>query len=158
MKKEVEDERAVEAVRQAKEEEVWEQREAMLQARQEKSDKLWQQVDTGRRAQLLCKALAGEREAEQEAREVEKWKAELAAGMEGERRAQEARRAVALENQGVLQQQVDARRRRAAWEGQQEYLLAKHMQKEDADLVRRQQEQAGIARLHFPLRSGKWTS
>jgi len=157
MQKDAEDERAVDAVRQEKEEEVWEQREAMLQARREKSERLWQQVDAGRREQLRCKALAGEKEAEEGAREVEEWKMKLAAGVEEERRAQEARRAAVIENQEVLQQQVELRRRRGRWEKQQEYLRVKHMEREEAALVQRQKEQAGIARTHFPLCSGKWT-
>ena len=157
MQKEAEDERAVDAVRQAKEEDVWEQREAMLHARREKSEKLWQQVDAGRREQLRCKALAGEMEAGEGAREVEEWKLELAAGMEEERRAQEARRAAAMENKEVLQQQVESRRRRGRWEKQQQYLRVKHMQKEEAALVQRQKEKGGVARTHFPLCSGKWT-
>lgn len=157
MKKEAEDEQAVDAVRQAKEEEVWEQREATFQARRKKGERLWQQVDAGRQEQVRCKALAGEREAEEGAREVEKWKLEQAAGIEEERRAQESRRAAVIENLEVLQQQVESRQRRERWEKQQEYLRAKHMQKEEAALVQRQKNQAGIARTYFPLCSGKWT-
>ncbi|GAB5031287.1 Hypothetical protein NocV09_00501550 [Nannochloropsis oceanica] len=156
MKKESEDERAVDAVRQAKEDEVWEQREAMFQARKKKHERLWQQVDAGRQEQLRYKALAGERVAEEAAREVEKWKLEQAAGMEEERRAQEAHRAAVKENQEMLQQQVESRQRRERWEQQQEYLRTKHMQKEEAALMQRQKSQAGIARTYFPLRLEKW--
>ncbi len=158
MQKDAEDEAAMDAVRHAKEEEVWQQRDAMLQARRDKSQALWRQVDQGRQEQLHLKAVAQAEEAMRQAALVEEWKAEVARGLEDDRRAQGKRQAAVRENNTVLEQQRQERRRREALEAQQEYLLFKHMQKEEADHARRKQEQAGVLRLHYPLCSGKWTA
>lgn len=158
MLKEAEDEKANDAIRQAKEDEVWANREAALQQRREASAALWQQVDAGRREQIRLQAQALAEEAKLEAAQVDQWKAELTQGFQDDWRAAQERRRGERENTKVLKQQVQERRRREILEAQQEYLARKHMEKTEADHVRRQREQAGIVRLHYPLKTGKWMS
>jgi hypothetical protein len=157
MQKEVEDEREIESIRLAKEEEVWEQREAVLQEREAKKKALWLEIDATRQQQLLYKALTAAEESEAESTLVGRWEAEQKAEEEECQRSKEAHRLAILSNREVLEKQTKALRHRVALEEQQEYLRTKHVQKEEADQQRRRQEQAGVARIHFPLRSQKWT-
>lgn len=153
MVKEKEDDAVVDEICRQEEERVWKQREDMLQAREDARRYLQQLVEEGRRQQIqelaqkrLLEKMQGKAFAEQF---IQSAQAELAK----ERQEQEELRKKNLSNRAMLQEQIDLRRQREEVERQQEYLQRKEAEYIERQHQERLQNQAGVVRVHFPIKS-----
>ena len=156
MVKEAEDTAFMDEVCKREEERVWKLRDDALQAREDARNALMQMVDQGRQEQIRNKLEALEREKIEGRQFAEKFIDEAKDGMERERAAEMERRQINMENQDRLQRQISLRRHKEELEKQESYLQDKHMKYMERQHQQRLAEQAGAARLSFPIKGTQW--
>jgi len=158
MVREAEDTMFVDEIRKREEEKVFKARDDALQARDDARSYLAKMVDEGRQEQIRAKratdSVAGVEGQVFAAKFIEDAKEAVRA----EARAAEARRDLAVDNQGRLQSQMDYRRFKEEAEKQETYLEVKQMKYMERQHQARLTEQAGAVRTFRPLQKNNWYS
>ena len=147
----------VDDVHRKEQEKVWQARDDDLQQRQDARDYLMKMVDDGRKEQIRSRQDQAMREKSESENFGRKFVMDAKNGVEREREEAAHRRALHLENNDKLQDQIAYRRHKEDLVKQDSYLEEKRMKYAEREHQQKLRLQGGEVRTNFPLRGGQWS-
>jgi len=158
MIKEAQDNTEIDQIRKEQENIVWEKRDAQQRAQKEARERLAKICHEGRQEQIRLKKIRDAEDGIIEKVMVKKFLQDIEDGKKLDedklRKAKDAN----MKNLVYLRKQIEEKKHKMSLEKQEEYLNHKHMILEEEEHRRRQKEQAGKVKLHYPVPHAKWYS
>jgi len=158
MIKEAQDNTQIDKIRKEQENIVWEKRDAQQRAQKEARERLAKICHEGRQEQIRLKKIRDAEDGIIEKEMVKKFLQDIEDGKKMDEQKLIKAKEANMKNLVYLRKQIEEKKQKMSLEKQEEYLNHKHMILEEEEHKKRQREQAGKVKLHYPVPHSKWYS